>query len=331
MNKIFAPKKSYQDMRDAFFEELFQIAQSDKDVILLMADQGAQTMKKFEEKIPNQLINVGIAEQNMISVAAGLALSGKKVFVHAIANFTTLRCYEQIKVDLSIMSLPVTIAGIGGGFAYGSDGPTHHGNQDIAAMRAIPGMRILNASDVVNLSAFPHLAYQIPKLTYIRFDKGNYTDLYDKNHNFLEGMEEIMKGTDAVIISTGVMVHQAIKIANQFKGKVGVIDIYQLKPLNEKKLSRLLSAYNAVKEPRLSGAYKKIVVLEEHLSYGGLSSIVADLLADYSINKDFLRIGLGDENSFVYGDRQYMHEQIGISLPQVTAKINKFLKSNKKL
>ncbi|TSC88513.1 MAG: transketolase [Microgenomates group bacterium Gr01-1014_7] len=314
MNKITAPKRKYQDMRDAFFEELFQIASIDRDVILLMADQGAQTMKKFEEKIPDQLINVGIAEQNMISVAAGLALCGKKVFVHAIANFTTLRCYEQIKVDLSIMNLPVTIAGVGAGFTYGSDGPTHHANQDIAAMRAIPGIRILNASDIVSLSAFPHLAYQIPKLTYIRFDKGNYIALYNKNHNFLDGMYEVVKGTDTVIISTGIMVHQAVKIANQFKSKVGVIDIYQLKPLNEEKLHKLLSSY------------KKIVVLEEHLSYGGLATIVADMLADYSLNKGFLRIGLPDENIFIYGDRNYMHKQIGISYPQIIKKIDKFLK-----
>lgn len=312
MNQIFAPKQKYDDMRDAFFEELFKIAYKDKGVIVLMADQGARTMEKFEEKIPNQLINVGIAEQNMISVAAGLALSGKKVFVHAIANFTTLRCYEQIKVDLSIMGLPVTIAGIGGGFTYGSDGPTHHANQDIAAMRAIPGIRILNGSDTVNLSAFPHLAYKIPQLTYIRFDKGNYTTLYNKNHNFLEGLEEIIKGTDTVIISTGVMVHHAINIANQLKRRVGVIDIYQLKPLNEERLYKLLASY------------KKIVVLEEHISYGGLSTIVADLMADYSISKKFLRIGLGDENYFVYGDRKYMHELIGISIPQIIKKMTNF-------
>lgn len=312
MNKIPAPKQKYQDMRDAFFEELFQIASKDKDVILLMADQGAMTFKKFEEKIPNQLINVGIAEQNMISVAAGLALCGKKVFVHAIANFTTLRCYEQIKVDLSIMNLPVTIAGIGAGFTYGSDGPTHHANQDIAAMRAIPGIRILNASDTVNLSTFPHVAYQIPQLTYIRFDKGNYPALYNENHNFQGGMGEIIKGEDTVIISTGTMVHQAVKVAKYFKSKVGVIDIYQLKPLNEKKLYKILSAY------------KKIVVLEEHLSYGGLATIVADLLADYSLKKSFLRIGLPDENFFVYGDRNYMHQQIGISVPQIIKKIENF-------
>lgn len=316
MKKIIAPNQIYQDMRDAFFEELFKIALKDKDVILLMADQGAKTFKKFEEKIPNQLINVGIAEQNMISVAAGLALSGKKVFVHAIANFTTLRCYEQIKVDLSIMNLPVTIAGVGAGFTYGSDGPTHHANQDIAAVKAIPKIRILNASDTVSLSVFPHLAYQIPMLTYIRFDKFNITSLYNKKHNFLDGLSEIKKGEDTVIISTGIMTHKAISVANQFKSKIGVIDVYQLKPLNEKKLCNILSSY------------KRVTVLEEHLSYGGLATIVADLLADCSLNKSFLRIGLPDENSFVYGDRDYMHKQIGISAPQIIKKIEKFLKND---
>src|SRR3989344_2131041 len=314
-NKILAPKQQYQDMRDAFFEELFQIASLDKDVIVLMADQGAMTFKKFEERIPDQLINVGIAEQNMISVAAGLALCGKKVFAHAIANFTTLRCYEKIKVDLSIMNLPVTIVGIGAGFTYGSDGPTHHANQDIAPMRAIPGIRILNASDTVNLSAFPHIAYQTPHLTYIRIDKDSYTVPYDKNHNFLDGIYEVIKGEETVIISTGVMIRQAVNIANQFKTKVGIINIYQPKPLNEKKLYNLLQPY------------KNIVVIEEHLSYGGLATIIADFLVDYSVNKKFLRIGLPDENSFIYGDREYMHKKIGISPSQITSKINIFFKN----
>ncbi len=301
-------------MRDAFFEELFQIAVNDRDVILLMADQWVKTMEKFEEKIPNQLINVGITEQNMISVAAGLALSKKKVFVHAIANFATLRCYEQIKIDLSIMNLPVTIVGIGTGLTYGSDGPTHHASQDIAAMRVIPKIRILNASDTVSLSVFPHLAIKAPMLTYVTFDKGSFPAHYTKSHNFFSGVHEIIKGKELVIISTGVMVHQAVNIANEFKGRVGVIDVYQLKPLNEQRLRKLLSSY------------KKIVVLEEHLSYGGLATIVADLMADYSMNKKFLRVGLPDENLFVYGDREYVYSQIGISATKIIRKINKFLK-----
>lgn len=308
MKKIVAPKQRYQDMRDSFFEELFRVASKDKNVLLLMADQGAHSMKKFEEKIPRQLVNVGIAEQNMISVAAGLALCGKKVFVHAISNFTTIRCYEQIKVDLSIMDLPVTIAGVGAGFTYGSDGPTHHANQDIAAMRAIPGMRILNASDSVSLSAFPHLAYRLPQLTYIRFDKGNVPALYDASHNFLEGLSEIKKGDNTVIVSTGIMVHHAVTIANDL-GNLGVIDMYRLKPVPEKKLSTVLSRY------------KNIVVLEEHLAYGGLATIIADFLADTHMNKRFMRIGLPDAHSFVYGTREHMQEGVGLSYAQIIRKL----------
>lgn len=308
MKKIVAPKKHYQDMRDAFFEELFRIATKDGNVILLMADQGAHTLEKFKQKIPNQLINVGIAEQNMISVAAGLALCGKKVFVHAISNFTTIRCYEQIKVDLSIMELPVTIAGVGAGFTYGSDGPTHHANQDVAAMRAIPGMRILNASDSVSLSTLPHIAYSYPQLTYIRFDKGNVPALYDARHNFLDGLSEIKKGDDTVIVSTGIMVHHAVNIANNL-GRIGVIDMYRLKPVPQKKLSTVLSRY------------KNIVVLEEHLAYGGLATIISDFLADTHMNKRFMRIGLPDAHSFVYGTREHMHEGVGLSYAQIIRKL----------
>lgn len=319
MQSFLKPHASYTDMRDAFFEELFQIAKAEKDVILLYADQGAFTFQKFYKNIPKQIVNVGIAEQNMISVAAGLALAGKKVFVHTISTFLTLRCYEQIKVDLSIMNLPVTIAGIGPGFTYGSDGPTHHSNQDIAIMRAIPHMRVLNATDVFNLSVFPHLAYSKPQLTYIRFEKGNFPDLYSKIANTIpDGLALLKSGKKVCLISTGTMTHKAIEIANYLKDKgsfdIAVIDIFQIKPLNERRLEKLAKDYEV------------IITLEEHLSYGGLGTIVADFLVDHALTKSFLRIGLPDEHCFIYGDREYMHEQIGISYSQIIKKIEKFLK-----
>lgn len=320
MEKFLKPHALYEDMRDAFFEELFHIAKADKNVILLHADQGAMTFKKFYREIPKQIVNVGIAEQTMIGVAAGLALAEKKVFVHAISTFLTLRCYEQIKVDLSVMNLPVTIAGVGPGFTYGADGPTHHSNQDIAIMRAIPHIRILNATDIFNLSVFPHIAYSQPQLTYIRFEKGKFPDMYSHRANtLLDGLALLKSGKRFCIISTGTMTHKAIEIANVLKNEndfdIAVIDIYQLKPLNEKLLRKLL-------EP-----FEFICTLEEHLSYGGLATIIADFLADYSLNKKFLRIGLPDEHCFVYGDRDYMHKQIGISGPKIIEKISTFLKT----
>ncbi|HCJ66263.1 MAG TPA: 1-deoxy-D-xylulose-5-phosphate synthase, partial [Elusimicrobia bacterium] len=117
-------KLSDVDMRDAFFDEVYNIAKSDPNVIFLTADMGAYSLVRFKKELSNQFINVGIAEQNMVSIAAGFALGGKKVFIYSIIPFITLRCYEQIKVDLCCMNLPVTIIGVGVGLTYGSDGPT---------------------------------------------------------------------------------------------------------------------------------------------------------------------------------------------------------------
>jgi len=312
---------AYTDFRDAFFEELFRIAKKDPDVILLMADQEALSFEKFKKEIPKQIINAGIAEQNMIGVAAGLALSGKKVFVHAIANFTTLRCYEQIKVDLSIMNLPVTIVGVGAGFAYTSDGPTHHANQDIAAMRAIPGMTIFNASDTNSLSKFSHLAYKNKGPVYIRFDKGSFPVIYNnQNHNFEDGLSIIKEGSDILIISTGTMVHHAMEISNKVDGnknRVTVLDLYRIKPLNEKLLKKIIRKY------------KKIITLEEHIGTGGIGTIISDLLADNNVFASFKRFALRDANCFVYGERNYMQRKMKLGTGNLSGKILNFLNEKK--
>lgn len=312
------PFGQYQDMRDAFFEELFQIAKQDKTVILLVADQGTQTLQKFKMQLPNQFFNIGITEQNMVGIAAGLALSGKKVFIHAIATFATLRCYEQIKVDLSIMNLPVTIAAIGAGYAYGADGPTHHSNQDIAIMRAIPGIRILNATDCINLSVFPHICYHKPQLSYIRFDKGNFAQIYKSNEDFTKGIAQVRQGKDACIVSTGTSIHKSIEIADVLK-KVGldiaVIDIYQPKPLNEKLLKKLLTSFT------------RIVTLEEQILYGGLGSIISDFIADQNLNSRLKRFGLPDSHNFNYGSREFMLNKVGLGSRNISKQILKFLQS----
>ena len=309
-------KKTYSDFRDAFFDELFLIAKKDKDVVLLMGDQGAKSFEKFKKDIPSQFINAGIAEQNMVSVAAGLTLGGKKAFIHSIINFLTLRAYEQIKVDLSIMNLPVVLVGVGAGYAYGSDGPTHHSNQDIAAMRAIPGMTILNASDTVSLAAFSHLSYKSKGPVYVRFDKGNVPVLYAGKHDFRDGISQIQKGKDVSIVSTGLMVHNAILVSKKLKERdidASVIDLYRIKPLNEKLLMDYL------------GKSKAVITLEEHLAYGGVGSTIADFIADRNLSTRFLRFGIDDSNSFVYGDRKYMHKKSHLDVERVADRICSWL------
>ena len=135
------PKLSSIDTRDAFFFDLYNIARNDRQVVFLTADMGAYSLARFKKDLPKQYINVGVAEQNMVSVAAGLSLSGKKVFIYSITPFTTFRCFEQIKIDLSGMNLPVVIVGMGTGFTYSGDGPTHHAIHDLAVMRVLPDSR----------------------------------------------------------------------------------------------------------------------------------------------------------------------------------------------
>ncbi len=286
------------DLRDAFFDELYEIAKIDSNVIFLTADMGAYSLGKFKKDLKKQYINVGIAEQNMVSVAAGLALGGKTVFIYTIVPFATLRCYEQIKIDLCCMNLPVTIVGVGVGLTYGSDGPTHHGTQDIAVMRALPEITILSPSDSAITAASAKIAYKNSGPTYIRIDKGKYPALYEKESDFSDGLSMLKEGKDIIIISTGIMVHQALKVAQNLANhsiSVGVIDLYRIKPLNTELLLKFIS--NS----------KRIVTLEENTIIGGIGSIVSEVLSDYERNISLKRIAIPDKHCFESGDREYLH------------------------
>ncbi|MDP2927793.1 MAG: hypothetical protein Q8N80_03210, partial [Candidatus Omnitrophota bacterium] len=140
-------KRWTSGMRDSFFDSLYAIAKRDSKVMLVISDTGAICHDEFKRRLNNRYINVGIAEQNMVGVAAGLAMSGKIVYIYAIVPFVTARCYEQIRVDLCCMNLPVTVVGIGAGFDYSTLGPTHHGYEDIALMSLLPNMIVYSPSD----------------------------------------------------------------------------------------------------------------------------------------------------------------------------------------
>ena len=256
---------------------------------------GAFSLVKFKNDFPDQFINVGIAEQNMVSVAAGLALAGRKVFIYTIIPFITQRCYEQIKIDLCSMNLPVTILGVGPGLTYGNDGPTHHGTQDIAIMRALPEITILNPSDAIMAAASINIGYQNSGPTYIRIDKGKIPEIYNQNSDFSDGLAELKAGSDLTIIATGIMVHQALKVAQELDSQsisTGVIDLYRIKPLNKEKLSRIID--NS----------KCLVTLEENSIIGGIGSAVSEFLTDNGKTIPLKRIALPDTHCFESGDRE---------------------------
>ena len=291
------------DITDAFFDELYDIAAADSDVLFLTADMGAFSLERFKKNLNRQYINVGVAEQNMISVATGLTLGGKKVFVYAVAPFVTMRCYEQIKVNISGMCLPITIIGAGPGITYNSDGPTHHAVQDIAIMRALPGMVILNPSDPVMASRMARISYESHYPAYVRIDKGRLPAIYSPGEEFSDGLSLVKRGRDLLIIATGLMVHKGLKIAEELKKHsidTAVMDLYRIKPVN---VSLLLDSVSQ---------YGRIVTLEEQSIIGGIGSAVMEILVDHGTMVPVKRFALEDKYCERYGDREWMHKHYGL-------------------
>jgi len=305
------------EFRDVLFSEIQNLARKDKHVMVLTADMGAFELTHFKELFKTQFLNVAIAEQSGVSIAAGLALEGKKVFLYGITPFITLRCFEQIKVDLCTMKLPVTIIGIGAGYAYSFDGPTHHAIEDIAVMRALPEMTVLCPSDPVSVEQLTKLAYEKPGPKYIRLDKGSYPTLYEESHDFSRGLAVHGEG-NITIISTGTMVHKALKVSNALAKRsisCRVVDLYRIKPITD---YTLLCAIN---ESEL------IVTLEDHLVNGGVGSMVSEVLADNHMCILLKRIGVKDQYSLEYGSVEKLHSRQGLDVDTVTKVICKELYS----
>lgn len=301
------------DTRDAFFDEIYRIAKQDRNVIFLTADMGAFSLVRFKEDLPGQFINIGLAEQNMISIMAGLSLRGKRVFAYGIAPFVTLRCFEQIKIDLCCMNLPGTIVSVGGGYTYGSDGPTHHATCDISVMRTLPEITILNPSDAIMTTACARMAYEGDGPKYIRIERGKIPLLYDDfRKDFTDGLAMLKSGSDLNIIATGMTVHRAFAIVDKlskYSIDAGIIDLYRIKPVNEGLLLEFLSES------------KRIVTLEENSIIGGIGSIVSELITDYGKMVPLKRFAIRDWHCYEYGDRDYLNSISGLDVGNVVENI----------
>jgi len=296
-------------MRDAFFNEIHEIAKRDKDIVVISADMGAPALDKFREDFKKRFFNIGIAEQNMIAVASGLASEGKKVYTFAIAPFITSRCYEFTKLNAGVMKFPIKLVGVGAGFSYDDSGPTHHTIEDISIMRVIPNLEIYSPSDSITSRGLVRLVNDSQNPVYIRLDRKVLPRIYDESEEFKEGFKELKKGEDICIVSTGNMVHNALKISDRMERlnkAIGVIDVYRLKPINPK-LSEALSNYH------------QIISLEEHLLDGGLGSIISENITDNKIPVNLQRIGLKNY-IYAYGGRENIQKVCGIDIDSVIEK-----------
>jgi transketolase len=303
-------------MRDAFIDKLTELAAADKDVVLLTADLGFGVFENFESKFTGQYFNVGVAEQNMTGLAAGLALEGKKVITYSIANFPTLRCLEQIRNDGCYHDLNITIVASGGGFSYGSLGMSHHATEDIAILRALPAMSVVAPGTAWETSEAIEALVKGDGVGYLRLDKTAADE--NSTHLFSLGRSiRYREGADLTLLSTGGILRdtiQAAELLQELGIDAGVVSMYSIKPIDK---DAIIAAANE------TGG---IVTIEEHNIDGGLGSAVAEVCMDSGfIPKKFLRIGLDSQYSSIVGSQNYLKSYYQIDATAIVKRVKVLL------
>jgi len=255
-----------KDIRDSFLDVVYDYMKLDSHIVFITCDTGAFILNKMFNEFPDRVINIGIAEQNAISVAAGLSLFGKKVFILGISNFLVTRCLDQINIDLSISNLDVNIIGIGPGFGNNTDGPTYHCLNDVAIMSSIPNMQIFSMCDAISANESAKFACTMVGLKYFRLEKGTYNSISTKDIKMSTGMQVIKNAInpDTTVFSYGSILHNIIEA--DLDNNVRIVDVFRLCGIN----------YDLLKEYILDS--KRIVVIEEHFESGGLGEKIGSFM-----------------------------------------------------
>ena len=302
-------------MRDAFINALTDLAENDKDIVLLTGDLGFGVFEEFEARFPGQYFNVGIAEQNMMGLAAGLSLEGKKVVAYSIGNFASLRCLEQIRNDACYHDASITIVASGGGFSYGSLGMSHHTTEDLAILRALPNMVVVAPCTREEAKEATKQLVSSKGVGYLRLDKTAAEEVAEA-HPFSIGKARIFReGTDITLIATGGILEEAVLAAKELESfglDVKILGIHTVKPIDKEEI---------LKSARETGG---LVVIEEHNKDGGLGSAVAEVCMDHAVlpNK-FLRIGLNNTFSSIVGSQHYLRAQYEIDHNAILSSVKK--------
>jgi transketolase len=301
-------------MRDTFVRTLIDIAKQDKNVHLITGDLGFGVLKPFWEQLPDQFTNAGIAEQNMTSFAAGLALQGKTVFTYSIGNFPTLRCLEQIRNDCAYHNANVKIVCVGGGFVYGSLGMSHHATEDLAIMRALPDVTVLAPGDLVEAECATRAIYRFNGTCYLRLGRGGERRIHKKIDDFQIGKAiKIKNGEGVAIFSTGAIfdeVVDAIQSMEEHSINPALYTFPTVKPIDRAVIEECAERYDL------------IVTVEEHNIIGGFGSAVSEVLAELpGPRARILKIGLDDKYSSIVGSQKYLRDVYGMSANKIFVKV----------
>ena len=301
-------------MRAAFAQEMEKLAAEDKRIVLLSADTGNRMFDAFKEQFPDRFYNCGVAEANMTGVAAGMALCGLRPVTYTITAFNTVRCLEQIRLDVCYQNLPVIIVGVGGGLSYASLNATHQALEDIAFLRILPNMTVVCPGDAWEVRAAIHAALKTDGPVYIRMAKKNEPLIHSDLPDFTIGKGIIVRsGTDVCFLNAGSLLPTAIAAADALAQKdisVQVVSMHTVKPLDEALLKKVFSTF------------LHVLTIEEHSILGGLGGSVAEWLADQSPQKACLtRIGTMDTFMYEAGGQDHARKFFGITADQIVEKV----------
>lgn len=289
-------------MRNTFMNTLIEEAKKDDRICFITPDMGYSVVEEFQRLFPNRFFNVGIAEQNAVGVAAGLALSGKIVYVYSIVPFVTMRCFEQIRVDVAYMNTNVRLIGIGAGLSYGPAGATHHSIEDIAIMRALPNMTVCCPGDPIEVREIVKQSVTYDGPMYIRLGKNGEPIIHSENQKIEIGKGiKITDGDDLLLITTSNMLEQGQLLVKELlkEGKnTTLISMPTIKPFDDQ------IVLDSIKNCTM------VYTLEEHSIIGGLGSAVAEVIAENGLGVKLQRIGINDEFTHQIGSQNYLREKL---------------------
>ena len=305
-------------MRNTVIDEIEKLAADDSRIMVVTADLGYDVLEGFAERFPARFFNVGISEQLMTSAAVGMALSGNIVFTYSIGNFATLRCIEQIRNDVCYHDANVKIIAVGGGFAYGQLGMSHHMTEDIAMMRTLPNMRVLVPADPEEALACVKYAVQTDGPCYIRLARRGEPVLYKKASSFdIAKIQPAVTGDAAALLVCGPLLKNAIEAAEKLKAGGIFVSVYSvpcIKPIDSTMICTL-----ADKHPLL-------VTIEEHQISGGLGGTVAEIVSEIAGTRPRVyRMGLQDEYTSIVGSHEYLCDHYGLSAEKIAAAVSSML------
>ncbi|EME70547.1 putative transketolase C-terminal section [Paramagnetospirillum caucaseum] len=301
-------------MRQTALDQVYELAKRDQRVVFVGSDLGVGTLKKFKAEMPDRFFMEGVAEQNIIGMAAGLAMEGFIPYVNTIATFLTRRCYEQVAVDLCLHKLPVRLLASGGGVVYAPLGPTHLAIEDMAILRALPNMTVIAPVDAEEMTRLIPATLDYPGPVYVRFGKGGDPVVSKAAHGFAIGTAITLKPAGRVgMISTGVMSERCLRAAGLLAEsgiEAGVLHCHTVKPLDVAAIADLAAQVDL------------LVTVEEHVLTAGLGSAVLEALADRGGRLSrILRLALPDSFTRTYGSQDSMLELYGLHPEGIAASV----------